>query len=1033
MTTLEKTGADLQTQLPIPIVDLAKIVERIVTTVKHQNNWLLNHDKNLKCLTIDFNSILTQLGNSSELITILSPMQSTHKSIYVGGHIKQDSELKLKKALTELQHILQHQFTALLDEDKLTLNQFIASASNWRNTLVELGRQVGGHPDRLNQVTTRIQPTQFTLPNTNTHSKRLARVISAVEIPEVGDKLESLLAAITRLMQQKTDYDVGEINSFVENIRNNYRQQYDTQLQKFIRLLDEDTFAVFRLRLGVAMEIMETVQWELEKKPDLNSKLAAEYIRRIVKLYKTFVNEIGIESKLELDLTQDYGSGARFLLTSELSKVGFYSCLPIWCSWNLSLLETNASNKGAIQRHIGYRFKVNGKDSETKQSAYKLRLTRLTEVLVSETVSTKYSEIARSLTQLLFLATVIPKHDEEFGVDIVKKFQSGAEFLNKHGKNAVRQILNNLDKRIDRVKQIAGSIIKILKLNKSLFSQHSNRSHNYYCNILPGILNQEHAFSGMSEILVKSTDNQDQRTVWYDQIRVTVNTPLQNALFSIKIDVIIKETLLCEDGNPLVELPCYRDNDSPIMQVIWQPVENSISLQAQANANKWRFAYTITTVITYDPALLENMVPKPSKSAQTQLAVQRIAYTVLVYMALKIICEHVKSQLKTSLIVSMLRLQTSINIDEKSQRMQGLYAIAHAVEHALGQHLRVRMQGLTIDRTNNHVNRTTFNALLSGLPLKIATQHLPTIENIGVLSLISRPVTEHPELTQSTDKKFILIGRSYHAKILDNSTYQLIANANLTALEAGSDSFDHSPAIMNAIQRLYKIGCKHIIYMGQSQAWNQWRFSSNQYRYHFAPEFFASIENNFPELQLYPLTHDVFPATRLNKRDNQDAFEVSDYQSLLKVWGVDFNLPSYENLNKSLIPIYSLATLNIVGSDNDERPQSGFATYFLITDDNQERLEKESRKRLDLITTDSAIRKDIIAILRGIHYLESEAINTKDTHVRPVLHPFSTLRPANIAEVGEVVIHESNKKTGQVVLSLSAILARITNVLDTKS
>ncbi|HNW79567.1 MAG TPA: hypothetical protein PKH28_11690, partial [Candidatus Competibacteraceae bacterium] len=91
---------------------------------------------------------------------------------------------------------------------------------------------------------------------------------------------------------------------------------------------------------------------------------------------------------------------------------------------------------------------------------------------------------------------------------------------------------------------------------------------------------------------------------------------------------------------------------------------------------------------------------------------------------------------------------------------------------------------------------------------------------------------------------------------------------------------------------------------------------------------------------------------------------------------------------------------------------------------------------------------------RSLHYLESEAparpgkaparsdpsssgqnmpsTPKKPHYVPPVLDPYTALQPANIAAIGEVSVHPRTPSSGsgEVLLSLPAVLARVTEVLD---
>lgn len=199
--------------------------------------------------------------------------------------------------------------------------------------------------------------------------------------------------------------------------------------------------------------------------------------------------------------------------------------------------------------------------------------------------------------------------------------------------------------------------------------------------------------------------------------------------------------------------------------------------------------------------------------------------------------------------------------------------------------------------------------------------------------------------------------------------------------------------------------------------------ASERHAPHGTREFLDDAANRFPNVHLYPLRRDVFPATRLRKRTAlESAFEVlsfEDHQKMYREHSAD--------VLRSLMPIYTFATLNVVGDEN--RPQSGFCTYFFDLETRVENLQQNELIRQNILGTGAGkpVRDSLVSVLRAIHFMESEKPALKQ-HLLPVLDPFDWASPSTTAAAGEVEIM-SRRRTGNVLLSLPAVLAHVTKVL----
>jgi len=1063
------TGASLQSEAFTPALDLAALSRalHVALTPKPSGSTtaFLSFDRHCNSLRLDTAAVLNRLGTIEHFLHDADPGPPAWQTVRVGGRIVQGSGQALQQALLALANQIGKEFDELCAREALQPQQFIIDHPE--PALQALGKKVGGYLDRLeSNALTRVQHMAFAESRAATPDlNQVGRVTCATEIIETGDSLTLLLDAIGRLMRQRSEeWSTDEIQRTQNELRS-YYQQGDAQLRQFIDIfLAEDALA--RIRATVARDVMTAIQHSAERQQkSADAQLAAEYLRRVLFLHDYFSNPNHDERELDLDSHYGPSAGGNILLSTELMKATFYSCLPVWCDWNTPLLEASATDtqgQPRLVRLLGYRFRINGRDPERRESAFELRLRRLRETLLPETESERRSGLARSLVQLLVLAIVVPRDtsDAELNADVGKKIHEAIKYFNDNGQDATRSILASLEKRIDVMQRIASAVIGILKRKGPLFNELACQPRSYYLNILRGILNRERAFQGQPEPLVKPAPGQDQRIEFFNCLQVTTADPLPDALFSLRVSVKLGESLLHMPHSTPSEYRVQRRPPKALVQILWQP---DGTITAQLPIKNWHLASSLR--VHYDPELLgiaDSRRPNPQQ--RQHLAARRVAFTVLVYIALKVLCERLIAcdpQRGSQMIALMLRFQQQGRSagEQDLSGEQGLYAAAQAIEHALGQHLRTRMQGITgadnpQDSQWKFKSRNSFNALLSALPLQMQTPSAPTLDRIGVLTFVSRPATDHPALSEDQQRDFVLLGRSYIAQANPQLPgYRLASGPNLLALESGREVFTDSPAIFKAIERLYQKGCRYLLYMGHRRGGRQVGRARTPHRHHEQPLFLAEIQRRFPDLCVYPLVRDVFPATRLRTRGNsEDAFEIPNYHTSLPYWNLDLATPR----DQDLIPVYTFATLHVISDEDGEagRPQSGFAIYFLLSQATPESLEQETRKRLDWIGADSPRRHDLIAVLRSLHYLESEAparpgkaparsdpsssgqdapsTPKKPHYVPPVLDPYTALQPANIAAIGEVSVHPRTPSSGsgEVLLSLPAVLARVTEVLD---
>jgi len=194
---------------------------------------------------------------------------------------------------------------------------------------------------------------------------------------------------------------------------------------------------------------------------------------------------------------------------------------------------------------------------------------------------------------------------------------------------------------------------------------------------------------------------------------------------------------------------------------------------------------------------------------------------------------------------------------------------------------------------------------------------------------------------------------------------------------------------------------------------------------HGTLEFIDEAMKRFPDLTLYTLRRDVFPATRLRRRESaESAFEVVNFKDHQEMYS-----SLSQDALRSVMPVYTFATLAVVGDEKD-RPQSGFCTYFYDAEQRVANVEAAKTAEMNILGIGQAAetRKSLISVLRAIHFMESEKPATRSI-LLPVLDPFGWANPTTTAASGEIAIM-SRRGGRSVLLSVPAVLAHVTKVLN---
>ena len=180
----------------------------------------------------------------------------------------------------------------------------------------------------------------------------------------------------------------------------------------------------------------------------------------------------------------------------------FEQCLPVWPEWVAQLFErTTADEAGArTVRQLSYRFRVNGRNPETRTTAFVARLARLRQRLLGE----EPTQIGRSLAELVFLATVVRglAVGASDAADVRERFELVCTELQTGGKPAIERLLAELENEAAVMLQVGAALIELLQAaGTPVTGRHEGRTWTYHLNVLRSLVSPQRIASPLDNPL----------------------------------------------------------------------------------------------------------------------------------------------------------------------------------------------------------------------------------------------------------------------------------------------------------------------------------------------------------------------------------------------------------------------------------------------------------------------------------------------------------------------------------------------------
>ena len=854
--------------------------------------------------------------------------------------------------------------------------------------------------------------------------KDIGKVLTAIETAEGPDRLELLCQGIANKLRKEGMED-DEVDETLDAIRAQ-RNRPGSQIRDFLDFLDDEALA--RVRLQVTMGLMDALSSQSTK-----SGFKA-YVRHVKDCFARFAGVKG--AALLLDPSLIYGQQNVSDLAEHLRKALFYSCLPVWAEGSAQLFETRteAAQGVATLREVSYRFRVNGNNPQTGKSAFESRLDRLRERLFEG--EEKDFFVRRDVAELVFLYLVIPDTiDQVAGLDVAEAAKRIAEQIKKDPAATLRHLHKTLVARASVVEAIASELIDLLrsKVNK-VVARASDNAERFTVSLHRGIVNWEavDSIGQKADILVKA-ERGDDSIAWFEHLTISQEPVVAGSIasYTVKTELMERSLAVAGDAHDIV---MKRDMAYPVLPIRFVPYR-WLRQEQEWVADLPHEEYFKTDAgieVQYDLDMLKLSRDRDEKEkarSEQLRSASIVAFALTVYVVLWELQRRVRAE-KPDVALSIVRLQhTGRKLkreDDAKDPNTVVYAVSQALERALAREGAVKLQGLTTQadaggstRNLEWKRKGALHALLGGQPLQFALEG--SLDKVALLTYVTRPCDSHPAYADADG--YLFVSRTYTAE-RQGDTSILRAQRMRSRLVESRQEFKNPQPILEELARLRADGFKHVMLLSHHFGSRHIGRAAERHAPHGTLEFLDAAMKRFDDLHLYTLRRDVFPATRLRKREaGESGFEVVNFKDHQAMYA-----SLSQEVLRSVVPVYTFATLTVVGEEK-ERPQSGFCTYFYEVEQRISNIEAAKTAEMNILGIGQAsdVRKSLVSVLRAIHFMESEKPAAKSM-LLPILDPFDWANPTKTTQSGEIEVM-NRRGSRSVLLSLPAVLAHVTKVL----
>lgn len=473
MTQLRQGGAEIFLSSQTPTIDLVNLVEQLTVAIQSESSSsgregsACNAERlfsfapaehhaggtSSECtLKVNTAAVLDRLvhhkdfqekfrdGGESGFIRDRETMPRGRDTI-VGGKVHAEKVQALPQTVAALRDAVEQALDVCLKHQSVELSGLLRHQAG--EYMKNLGKKIRAKSPGEDGTTT-IAALRFSDPEGRQRpaekDRHVARLFSAREEVHTDWLTGFLNAARRKLERQGLEPDE------MEAVLDNFRQEADlptSQTTRFLNFLEDEAMA--RVRLEVCFAFMRAVRDEAARHAKSQDKALMHYISNILEMKECFFDT---EKALVFELGGLFEGVGAINLSDRMRRSLFYKCLPIWPQPKTQLFESRKSEDNALVREVSYRFRINGIDPKTNQTALNRRLEAIQDTFKEHEQPKEAGKLEKALSELFYLSLAIPdggKLDQH--TDIPWKCARLNEYIAKFSGSCIPKLIERLQKQ----------------------------------------------------------------------------------------------------------------------------------------------------------------------------------------------------------------------------------------------------------------------------------------------------------------------------------------------------------------------------------------------------------------------------------------------------------------------------------------------------------------------------------------------------------------------------------------------------------
>lgn len=1049
-------------------------------------------DKVLACLQ-DTNAgkkllIKHNLPPTDEMIQGVS-----RENCIVGGRLASleggDSENAMRKEMQKIEKHVEHQIK------DVPIEKMIYKGEKGSEALQKLGKAFNSSNDKRNLyqdvrfVKARGRELHPRNPAKEPASDKISafKLLLSEETLERGDDkdiVNDLQKNIENILRidglSKEEIEDMELDSEIEACLEKYNSNLK-QLLEFIR-----SGAIYRVRNLFTLDIMRSLKQRAQTQQKSNSSKNLRYFRvytkavlTLVEYLKDYKNKDGY-NKLDLSggAGSNFGEWAKFSPREFLQEVSFFRALPVWPEPE-TLSSEKETDDHKIKRQVAYRMRVNGVNPRTGYDAVASKLLKPDDViskggnmnynvwvalgLDSESLAYMNHEIGertkqKVLLQTLFLVTVLgtiknvidPQkphmkiNEEDIKSEVPRLWNQILEYITKQDKtpeNKIKELLenqvkkneyeqSNKEKRLRSFYFVRAGLHEILKLKKPIFPRDTEKSRRFTIKVLENAVDKnELKKDGSLNFPLEKKEH------FFQSIAIDSDNSepsgLSRHLIKRYVDIEMKEVDLVSHQRGGQEFEVEKEDLGSFL-----PVFCSGKLDKEKDINEFarikqdfRSAFPVRAGVKTDISYF-------SENNNRARAVYSVVHSLLCRVFLEALGKKADKESGDKVTLLIFRAQEAKqDMSKPNEAETAYYASFRSVVFSLEGQRQVLSQGIRIvekEKSLSHKKKNAFSSLFGGQPIVMSGESLPdTNVTCGLIVVAGRPCDKSGGLLDR-EKTYLVRTRSYMLKRkleADIPTYFVHRFKSKNDWVEKLSPGEYVSGISDEIMDLYNAGAKDIGILHHQHGNSRYHRTELTQETVLDLSSLSGFVSKHPGMTVYPMVRSVLPGLKgqvKGGRRNKCFYELYNPTANAQA------LINKEEGEERVTPIYSLATLRVIGSE-EEMTQFGVSSYHLFRDATVLDTPFSERMGYNLTNRESSPDKNVYdamrLLLRGIHLLEREQgldqmPYQEELGVRGVvLDPYADWAyPQNKSQVGEINV--GKVQGSDVYVSLSGVLAR---------